>query len=183
MEIEDKHVIKGKALERYMYRLNALQEFAKLFTYNIGDDRAIVIIGAAFIDTILEHILIEFLPEDEVEVLKLLSYNGPLGAYGNKVRMIYCLGLLEKIVFDDLKLIGKIRNKFAHNLSVSFEDIDIKKSCMELKWHKEYFLHRPSPEGATTRDFYQVGVNTVIGHLSGVVDIARGQKRHIKSNF
>jgi len=183
METEDRYIIKGKALERYTYRLSALQEFSKLFTYNTGDDRAIVIIGAAFIDTILEHILIEFLPEDEKEVDNLLSYDKPLGTYSNKVRMLYCLRLIEKVVRDDLKLIGKIRNKFAHNLSVSFENADIKSWCMELKWHRKmFFLHTPPPE-STTRDYYQVGVNTIISHLNGVVSIATGQKRKVLNNY
>lgn len=180
MEDENKHIIKGKALERHLYRLEALREFSKLFTYNEGDDRAIVIIGAAFLETILEHILIEFLPEDEKEVDILLQYDKPLGTYANKVRMIYCLGLMEKIIMEDLKLVGKIRNKFAHNLSASFEDNDIKSWCMSLKWHREYFfLHNP-PAETTTRDFYQVGVNTRIGYLNGIADMARGQKRTVR---
>ena len=107
-------------MERYFYRFKALEEFSKLFIYNTGDDRAIVIIGSVFLETILEHILIEFLPEDKKEVDALLSYDKPLGTYSNKVRMIYCLGLIEKKVMLDLKLIGKIRNRVAHNLSVVF---------------------------------------------------------------
>jgi hypothetical protein len=122
MENDERNIIKGKALERYFYRLEALKEFSNLFIYNVGDDRAIVIIGSAFLETILEHILIEFLPENEKEVEKIVNYNGPLGTYSARLRMIYCLGLIEKIVFEDLKLIGKIRNRFAHDLRVSFED-------------------------------------------------------------
>jgi DNA-binding MltR family transcriptional regulator len=171
--------LSGKTLERYWYRIKALEEFSKLFTYNTGDDRAIVIIGSAFLETILEHILIEFFPEGEKEVDILLSYDKPLGTYSNKVRMIYCLGLIEKKIMKDLKLIGKIRNRFAHDLSVSFEDKDITNWTRELKWHREiFFLHR-TPKDATTRDIYQVGVNTVISYLNGIVGKAISQKRVI----
>jgi len=182
MNSDDSHIIKGKALDRHLYRLKALREFSRLFTYNTGDDRAIVIIGSAFLETILEHILIEFFPEDEKEVENLLNYNGPLGTYGNKVRMIFCLGLVNKIVIDDLKIIGKIRNKFAHDMYVSFKDDDVHKWCKQLKWHKEFFMQRNSPEEATIRDLYQVGVNTVISNLNGVVGIAQGEKRVIQKN-
>lgn len=175
--------LSGKALERYFYRLKALEEFSKLFTYNIGDDRAIVIIGSTFLETILEHILIEFLPEGEKEVDVLLSYDKPLGTYSNKVRMLYCLGLIEKKVMNDLKLIGKIRNRFAHNLSVSFTDHDIIQWCKELKWHREIFFLHETPEDATTRDIYQVGVNTIISYLNGVVSVATAEKRTEKNNF
>lgn len=176
-------LITGKALERYWYRLKALEEFLKLFTYNVGDDRAIVIIGSAFLETILEHILIDFFPEDEKEVDVLLNYDKPLGTYSNKVRMIYCLGLIEKKVMQDLKLIGKIRNRFAHDLTVSFDDKDITDWCKQLKWHRGVFFLHETPKEATTRDLYQVGVNTVISHLNGVVSIAIGEKRRIKDNF
>lgn len=182
-ENKDQNLLTGNALERYLYRLKALEEFSKLFTYNIGDDRAIVIIGSAFLETILEHILIEFLPEDEKEVDVLLGYDKPLGTYSNKVRMIYCLGLIEKKVMQDLKLIGKIRNRFAHDLSVSFDDKDIANWCKQLKWHREVFFLRETPKDATSRDLYQVGVNTVITHLNAVVYMAMGQKRSIKNNF
>lgn len=177
MASDNNNIIEGEALERHLYRINALKEFSELFTYNTGDDRAIVIIGAAFLETILEHILIEFLPENEKEVENLLGYDKPLGTYGNKTRMLYCLGLIEKAVFYDLKLIAKIRNKFAHNISACFEDIDIKSWCRELKWHRQVlFLHAP-PGNATTRDYYQVGLHTIIGYLNGIVSIARSQKR------
>ncbi len=182
-ENRDPSSLSGKALERYWYRLNALQEFSKLFTYNVGDGRAIVIIGAAFLETILEHILIEFFPEGEKEVGILLNYDKPLGTYSNKVRMIYCLGLIEKMVMQDLKLIGKIRNRFAHDLSVSFADKDITDWCKQLKWHREVFFLHETPKEATTRDLYQVGVNTVISHLNGVVSIAMGERRKIMNNF
>lgn len=182
-ENKQEQLFTGKALDRYWYRLNALKEFSKLFTYNVGDDRAIVIIGSAFLETILEHILIEFFPEDEKEVDVLLSYDKPLGTYSNKVRMIYCLGLIEKKVMQDLKLIGKIRNRLAHDLTVSFDDKDITDWCKQLKWHREIFFLHETPKEATTRDLYQVGVNTVISHLNGVVSMAMSQKRTIKDNF
>lgn len=182
-ENKDPNLITVKAMERYCYRLDALEEFSNLFTYNIGDDRAIVIIGSSFLETILEHILIEFFPEGEKEVEVLLSYDKPLGTYSNKVRMIYCLGLIERKVMQDLKLIGKIRNRFAHDLTVSFDDRDITDWCKQLKWHREVFFLHKIPKEATTRDLYQVGVNTIISHLNGVVSIAMGQKREIKNNF
>ena len=134
-------------------------------------------------ETILEHILIELFPEDEKEVDILLTYEKPLGTYSNKVRMVYCLGLIEKMVMQDLKLLGKIRNRFAHDLRVSFGDKDISGWCRQLKWHREVFFSHETPKNATIRDLYQVGVNAAIGYLNGIVSIARGQKRRIVSNL
>ena len=53
-------IIAGKNLERYFDLHQALLEFGMLFEQETND-RAIAIVGAAFLDTLLEHILINFL--------------------------------------------------------------------------------------------------------------------------
>lgn len=175
-------LISGKALDRYFDLQKALMDFSELFEYDKGDDRSIVIVGATFLDTILEHILFAFFPEDEKDVCSLFKYDKPLGTYGNKIKMAYCLGLIDKLVKDDLVLIGKIRNKFAHDLYASFEKDEIKQCCEQLKWHEVFMMEKP-PIDATIRDIYQVGVNTLISHLHGIVSIAGSQKRIIQNNF
>lgn len=181
--MDEKNVIKGKDLERYFEFQNKLLHFSQnLFPYNTGDDRAIVILGASFLDYTLEHILLGFFPTDEPKVNTLLNFDQPLGTFGNRVRMIYCLGLIDKVIKDDLKLIGKIRNKFAHDLDASFENDQIKSWCEKLKWHKTSMMMEP-PADATIRDLYQVGVNQIITYLHGVIGIARGERRKVKNNF
>lgn len=54
----DLSLITGKALEKYFELQDALFEFSKLFKSEEENDRAIAIVGAAFLDTLLEHILI-----------------------------------------------------------------------------------------------------------------------------
>jgi hypothetical protein len=67
-EPESRSLITGKALERYLELEQALFEFAKLFDYEEPNDRAIVIVGASFLDMQLEHMLVNFLADDEKEV-------------------------------------------------------------------------------------------------------------------
>ncbi|MGB5025964.1 MAG: hypothetical protein WBO44_11465 [Saprospiraceae bacterium] len=160
--MNDGLIISGNALQRHFDLEATLYEFTKLFKYNVGDDRAIVIIGASFVDIVLEYILLAFFLEDDSEVSNLLKVDQPLGTFGNRIKIIYCLGLIDKVIKDDLKLVGKIRSW-----------------CKSLKWHKESLMMEP-PEDATTRDLYQVGVNQLITHLNGVIGIARGQKRKIR---
>ncbi len=71
------------------------------------NERAAAIVGAAFLDTILEHILIAFLIDDEREVPKLLGIERPLAPYGSRTTLAYCLGLIPKTIRDDLRIIGK----------------------------------------------------------------------------
>ncbi|MGV3696986.1 MltR family transcriptional regulator [Flavobacterium sp.] len=182
METNQNHVLEGQAAKRYFDLHNALLEFSELFTYSDPSERSIAIVGATFLEMVLDHILLAFLPEDEKDVTKLLEYNQPLGNFSNKITMCYCLGLIDKVIKDDLTYVRKIRNKFAHDLTVCFEDEPIRSWCKELKWHKISLTPFP-PVNATSRDLFQVGVNQLISHLNGCVGIARTEKRSILNKF
>jgi len=175
----DSYLITGKALERY-FELQTLQfEFHKLFNYDEKNDRAIAIVGATFLDTLLEHILWAFLVDDDKEVKELLRSDQSLGTFSGRIRMVYCLGLIYKPVRDDLDYVRRIRNKFAHTLDISFEDQQVKDWCQNLKWHRIAYVADP-PSDATAQELFRVGVNQLITYLNGVVSIARGEKRKIE---
>lgn len=179
---QNNSILKGKAVERYFSMHDALIEFHDLFTKKDSDDRAIAILGGTFLEMILEHVLFAFLPEEDKEVEKLMEYNQPLGNFSNKITMLYCLGLIDKMIKDDLNLIRKVRNEFAHNLYASFDNPKIRSLCHELKWHKILVTPYP-PEDANVKDYFQVGVNSLITHLNGCVSQARTDKRSIKNDF
>lgn len=166
----DPDLIEGKDLERHFALADAMREFARLFS-DETNDRAMVIVGAAFIDTLLEHVITNFLVDDDEEVRQLLA------TYGGKTRLAYCLGLVGPVVRDDLRFIGKIRNEFAHNLYASFLNSDISSWASSLRWHSISYM-KP-PDGASARDLFNVGLNQVAAHLSGVVSVARLEKRSI----
>ena len=171
--------ITGNDLERYYSLENMLLEFSRLFKHEKKNDRALVIVGAAFLDTLLEHILINFLVDDPKEVADLLRYDQPLGTYGNRTRAAYCFGLINKTIRDDLRVVGKVRNRFAHDLYASFDDQQIRSWCVSLKWHRIAYV--PPPPDALERDLFHVGVNQLVCHLNGIVSIARSNKRMLRS--
>jgi DNA-binding MltR family transcriptional regulator len=164
-----------KEAARYFQRLEMLVEFSRLFDYSEASDRAVAIVGPAFLDTLLSDILTEFMVEDEREVKKLLQPDGPLGTYGSRVTACYCLGLVGAIVTADLRLVGKIRNQFAHEIRANFADPKIRQWCQQLRWHKE--LMGIPPVDATDRDLFQVGINQLVTHLNAIPGIARLHKR------
>lgn len=172
-------ILSGKTVERHFDLNKALIDFHDLFNIKNGDDRTIAIIGATFLEMTLEHILFSFFPDNNKDVEKMMDFNQPMGNFSNKITMAYCLGLIEKIVKEDLNLVRKIRNEFAHDLYASFENDKIKSWCKELKWHKIVITPNP-PSEANSRDLFTVGVNTLISHLIGCVSVARGDKRVIK---
>jgi len=175
----NKNLIQGKDLERYFDVQRTLDEFARLFDYNESNDRAIAIIGVSFLEDLLEHILINFFVDDEKEVNKLLKPERPLGTFGGRTSAAYCLGLINATVRQDLRLVGKIRNRFAHDIFASFDDQKIRSWCLELKWHKISLFAEPPPN-ATSRQLFQVGVNQLVNNLHGVLSIARSESRTIQ---
>lgn len=172
-------LIEGKDLERHFALEDAMLEFARLFR-DETNDRAMVIVGAAFLDTQLEHIITNFLVDDEKEIHNLLRPDQTLGTYGGKTRLAYCLGLIGRNLRNDLRLIGKIRNKFAHDLYASFSNPDISSWATSLKYHRIAYM--APPDGASSRDLFNVGLNQVACYLSGVVSVARSERRSTRND-
>jgi len=173
-------IFSGKDLERYRQHHDALLAFHSMFNEReTVDERAIAIVGVAFLDSTLEHILTNFFVDDEKESSKLIRTDGPLGTFSSRVTASYCLGLINKTVRDDLRVVGKIRNKFAHQLEAAFDTEPIRDWCLSLKWH-EFSMMMKAPPEATPRDVFQVGVNQIITYLNGILSVARSEGRSIR---
>jgi hypothetical protein len=164
-----------KEAQQYFRLREMLFEFARLFDYGEASERAVAIVGPAFLDTLLTETLANFLVDDAREVHRLIRPEGPLGTFGAKVSACYCLGLIGGTVTADLRTIAKIRNRFAHDLLATFSDPQLASWCTALRWHKET-LGEPPPN-ATARDIFQVGVNQLVCHLDGLVGQARLHRR------
>ena len=162
--------------EQHFRLREMLFEFAALFDYDEASERAVAIVGPAFLDTLLTEMLVNFLIDDEKEVQKLMQPDGPLGTFGAKISACYCLGLIGETIKSDLRLVAKVRNRFAHDLRADFSDEQIKSWCSALQWHRESMMREP-PGDATTRDLFQVGVNQLVCHLNGLVGLALFHKR------
>lgn len=88
-----------------------------------ASDRACAIVCAAFLDDLMQELLLEFLCDDSnTQNNKLFNQNGPLATFSSKIFLAYRLGLIGRYEYDCLNLIRRIRNNFAHDLSIdSFE--------------------------------------------------------------
>lgn len=160
-------------------QLAALISFHTIFNeQGEADERAVAIVGGAFLDNLLERVLSNFMVDDPRESQRLLGVERPLGTYGARVAAAYSFGLICKTVRDDLRIIGKIRNKFAHQLDTSFDQEPIRDWCTGLKWH-EFGMMMPPPAGATARMIFEVDVNQLVGHLEGMALLAKGERRKV----
>lgn len=97
-------------------------------------DRVIAVVGAAYLDAMLERLFRAAMIDSEEDADKCLRPDGPLGSNGARVQVSLCLGLITEDQCSDLKRIAKIRNLFAHNFkNVSFNKDPIKGHCAALK--------------------------------------------------
>jgi len=99
-------------------------------------DRASAVLGAAYLDELLEKLIASFLIDDKKAIDILLSPSkpyAPLSSFSAKIIMAYCLGLIDKIQYDDLNITKRIRNLFAHGLhGLDFQDEKISSEIKKL---------------------------------------------------
>ncbi|MEW6092543.1 MAG: MltR family transcriptional regulator [Chloroflexota bacterium] len=103
-------------------------------------DRASIILGAAYLDDLLEQLIAGFLVDDQNAMGELLDGNrpyAPLSTFSARITAAYCLGLIDYTQYQDLKTIKRIRNLFAHGLQgLSFQNENIIQECQKLKTHR-----------------------------------------------
>ncbi|MFT6835310.1 MAG: mannitol operon repressor [Francisellaceae bacterium] len=97
-------------------------------------DRGLPLVGAALIDEKLHKTLELFFIEGKSTKRLLNDPNAPLGAFSAKIEACYSLGLIDKFEYQEIGLIRKIRNEFAHaRHGLSFENDKIKGLCASLQ--------------------------------------------------
>jgi len=101
-------------------------------------DRAMILLGHSFIDYKLIEYLNGFLINSKT-VDALFDPNMPLSTFSYKVEVIYCLGLITDFMRNDLRIVNKIRNIFAHELyGLDFANDKVANKCQELKIYRTY---------------------------------------------
>jgi len=100
-------------------------------------------IDAINIDTIFDNFIKELLlshfsqRDKTVEELFDTNIRGPLVSLTHKAKLLYALGLIDKIARKDLEYLHRIRNKFAHSVEASFADTEVVKFVRKLSTAKD----------------------------------------------
>jgi len=96
-------------------------------------DRGAALVAAAFADNVLESMLRSFFVDDKKVMDGVLSPNGTGGTFSARIGLAYCLGLIGKQHLNDLSIMRKIRNEFAHlDRPVTFNMPRVRKLCGQL---------------------------------------------------
>ena len=146
-----------------------------------GHDRAVAILGGAYLEALVESLLRSFLKASPTTT-RLLEPSGAMGAHGSRVALALSLGLITDSVKCDLDVIARIRNAFAHDFEIeSFNHDRVRDLCRNLKQpelhedlakrtaHNEAELRvlvaSVREEAATPRGRFQMSIRILIVNL------------------
>lgn len=122
-----------------------LQNFMVNLFHN-SDDRSAAIVAASYLEEQLKLAILGHFPNfttlNKEDKKNLTSGNGPLSTFSARISMAYLLGLINQEQYNELNLIRKIRNGFAHKLDeITFDsNLEIKNRCLNLKLYGTWGL-------------------------------------------
>lgn len=151
-------IYKRRLTSRIVLEINI--EIIEAFKKSINEessDRAKVIITVAQIEYLLELKLKEFFSKGNSKARKkLFSPNGSFYTFSSKVDVAYCSGWIDSDVYNDIRILKKIRDLFAH----SFESLSLDNQKI-----KEHINHLQLPQ----REFYDWGKLKIASLKNGIV--------------
>ena len=119
-----------------------------------GSPTAAAILGASFVEFALDAAIRELLLADDDTWEDLVGDNGPLSTFYQKALIGYSLGIFEKDVLGNLKIIKFIRNSFAHPR----KNLDFSTAFITDAMKKVVVPSSPSPERKSQlQDLLQIG--------------------------
>ncbi len=129
-------------------------------------DRGAVIVGAAFLETHLGELILNFLVDDPKVARNFINPKNPtspLGTLNSRINAAYCLGLIGPNMYNELNTIRQIRNLFAHGLhSISFEDKKIEDLIKQLKYSEIL----PETFSKSARNIFTVSLSILANHVA-----------------
>ncbi len=115
-------------------RTEDLEELSSFFTeLQQETDRGLPLVSAALLDEKLLESLQSFFCAGKASERLLLEPNAPLGTFAARIDACFALGLIDEHEYQEISLIRRIRNLFAHSRhGLSFSDEKVTGLCASL---------------------------------------------------
>jgi hypothetical protein len=120
---------------------------------NKESDRGKVLVVAAQIDGMLEDILRAFLINGKQSDALFDGPNAPCSSMFNKANIAVALGLISQSEFEEIEIIRRIRNEFAHSVHRTMQDPRIadRIACLEIGLERLIEIDDPAIADPKTR--------------------------------
>ena len=117
-----------------------------LMNLETADDRAVALVGSAFLDMQLGSLIQRSLVVGTDCGLVLTDPRAPLSDFASRIEVAFGFGLIADHQKEDLHLIRRIRNDFAHHPDpdLSFETDRIRNLCQRIEGWKVAPTAEPS---------------------------------------
>ncbi|WP_452181346.1 MltR family transcriptional regulator [Heyndrickxia sporothermodurans] len=119
-----------KATKEPHRRADSFVEF--LPELNSESDRGRALIACSYMDDLLKKALLAYFVNQEIGPKLVQGFSAPLGTFSTRTTAAYALGLISEKEFKEINTLREIRNKFAHQVQVSFDDQSISDLCKNL---------------------------------------------------
>ena len=99
--------------------------------YDQSSPRVVAIVLCAIAENHLAECLKLLMLQDAKAIKEQFKPDGTLGPFGNKIKLAYLLRVIDDQTMHDLVIASRIRNKFAHDLSI--KSMDDQKICSLIR--------------------------------------------------
>lgn len=117
-------------------------------------DRGATILASVWIEDLLERKLrASFNKGNSSTRRKLYELNGPFASFSSKILVAHSLGWIDSEICDDINLIRKIRNLFAHEIhGIDLESSKVRELIDKFKIPSRYYYDWDEFQAADTAD-------------------------------
>lgn len=129
-------------------------------------DRGAALLGAAFLDDVLDALLTAAFVDEPDVVGRLMGGGRPLESFGARAHLAYAMGLLGIDVYADINVIREIRNDFAHRKPMSFKAPGVREKCQRLCCVEEFL----GGNVCSARQRFIASVILLVNHLMMLVE-------------
>ncbi|MCS3479369.1 DNA-binding MltR family transcriptional regulator [Bradyrhizobium elkanii] len=106
--------------------------YAALQELNAETDRGVALVATSFLDKLLKDTLAAFLIDNASAKELQAGFNAPLGTFSATIAACHALGLINDHEAGQITILRKVRNEFAHQVQVTFDNGRVKDLCNNL---------------------------------------------------
>ena len=156
--------------------------------FQAESDRGSALLGATVLDERLGEIILAFMRDVEASNRLLAGFNAPLQSLWARTEAALALSLITADEYENLNLIRKIRNEFAHQThGLTFDSEHIENLCQGLT--AGFVVKRKGATrnagrqealevfGGTARKLFEQAVITILTHLMYRAHFVEKEKR------